>query len=218
MKKSLRKRVNHKIINIKRSSRYSDRIVVRLDNKNVFRIPEDVFILKPLHIGDSISRKEIASYDKKMRRQEAKDAAYRLLSFRMRSTWEIKTKLKDKSFTEEEINHTIDFLLKLNYLNDNDFAFTFAKEKIKLKKIGPKLLRLELIKRGIDQDLSTEVIDDCYSHDLVNDLICFHINKRKIEKKALLENKEKKKLTDFLMRKGFDWQSISTVYSEWGLL
>ena len=159
--------MNHKIINIKRSSRYSDRIVVRLDNKNVFRIPEDVFILKPLYIGDSISRKEIASYDKKMRRQEAKDAAYRLLSFRMRSTWEIKTKLKDKSFTEEEINHTIDSLLKLNYLNDNDFAFTFAKEKIKLKKIGPKLLSLELIKRGIDQDLSTEVIDDCYSHCLL---------------------------------------------------
>ena len=65
----------------------------------------------------------------------------------------------------------MNFLLKLNYLNDNDFAFTFAKEKIKLKKIGPKLLRLELIKRGIDQDLSTEVIDDCYSRDLVNDHI-----------------------------------------------
>ena len=81
MKKSPRKRVNHKIINIKRSSRYSDRIVVRLDNKNVFRIPEDVFILKPLYIGDSISRKEIASYDKKMRRQEAKDAAYRPVSY-----------------------------------------------------------------------------------------------------------------------------------------
>ena len=62
MKKNLRKRVNHKIIKIHRSSRYSDRIVITLDNKNVFRIPEDVFVLKPLRVGDFISKSEIKKY------------------------------------------------------------------------------------------------------------------------------------------------------------
>ena len=100
MKKNLRKRVNHKIIKIHRSSRYSDRIVIILDNKNVFRIPEDVFVLKPLRVGDFISKSEIKKYDKKMRLQEAKDTAFKFLSFRMRSQSEMRKKLKDKSSPE----------------------------------------------------------------------------------------------------------------------
>jgi len=36
---------NRKIIKIKRSARYSDRIIIILDDKSVFRVPEDVFIL-----------------------------------------------------------------------------------------------------------------------------------------------------------------------------
>jgi hypothetical protein len=47
--------VNHKILKIKRSKRYSDRIIIILDNKSVFRIPEDAFILNSLHVGDEIS-------------------------------------------------------------------------------------------------------------------------------------------------------------------
>ena len=65
----------NKIINIKRSKRFNDRIIIKLNNKNVFRVPEDVFALKPLHVGDEITAKEINDYDDKMRFQEAKDAA-----------------------------------------------------------------------------------------------------------------------------------------------
>ena len=86
----------NKITNIKRSKRFSDRIIIQLNNKSVFRVPEDAFALKPLHVGDEITAKEINHYDDKMRIQEAKDAAFRLLSFRMRSISEMKRRLKQK--------------------------------------------------------------------------------------------------------------------------
>ena len=79
MMTSQRKRVNHKIIKINRSKRYSDRIIITLDNKSVFRVPEDAFVLSPLNVGDMVSINDINKYDKKMRIQEAKDASYRLL-------------------------------------------------------------------------------------------------------------------------------------------
>ena len=218
VKKNLRKRVNHKIIKIHRSSRYSDRIVITLDNKNVFRIPEDVFVLKPLRVGDFISKTEIKKYDKKMRLQEAKDTAFKFLSFRMRSQSEMRKKLKDKSFLEHEINYAIDLLLKYNYLNDKEFAFSFAKEKIKLKKIGPKLLSFELTRRGISEEISVQVIEECYNDNSIYKLIRHHLEKKKINKKSKLDIKKKKKLTDFLLRKGFNWQAISVVYNDWGIL
>ena len=121
----------NKIIKIKRSNRFSDRIIITLENKSVFRVPEDVFASKPLHVGDNITNKDINDYDSKMRLQEAKDAAFRLLSFRMRSICEMRKRLKQKSFTESEIDQVINKLIKLDYLNDTSFAKIFINEKIK---------------------------------------------------------------------------------------
>ena len=210
--------MNHKILKIKRSKRYSDRIIIILDNKSVFRIPEDAFILNPLHVGDEISSKDIKKFDKKMRFKEAKDSAYRLLSYRMRSVSEMKKRLKDKSFSTDEIENTIDHLLKLNYLNDQEFCRAFANEKVKLKKIGPFLLKSELLKHGLDSELIDNCINEIYNQYNFQDLIEFHLEKKKIIKNELLDKKDKKRLDNYLIRKGFNWEQINNVYADWGLI
>jgi len=208
--------VNHKIIKIKRSKRYSDRIIITLDNKSVFRIPEDAFVLSPLKVGDIVSLNNIKKYDKKMRIQEARDASYRLLSYRMRSVNELKKRLQDKSFLPDEIDPVIKYLLKLNYLNDLEFARVFSREKVKIKKIGPILLKSELFKYTLDAELIEKVIDEIYNQYDVHDLIVWHLIKKKITKNKPLDNKDKKRLNNFLIRKGFHWDQINDVYVEWG--
>ena len=210
--------MNHKILKIKRSKRYSDRIIIILDNKSVFRIPEDAFILNPLHVGDEISSKDIKKFDKKMRFKEAKDASYRLLSYRMRSVSEVKKRLKDKSFSSDEIESTIDHLLNLNYLNDQEFCRAFSSEKVKLKKIGPFLLKSDLFKHGLDSELIANCINEVYNQYNIQDLIEFHLEKKKIIKNELLDKKDKKRLDNYLIRKGFNWEQINNVYAEWGLI
>ena len=210
--------MNHKILKIKRSKRYSDRIIIILDNKSVFRIPEDAFILNPLHVGDEISSKDIKKFDKKMRFKEAKDASYRLLSYRMRSVSEVKKRLKDKSFSSDEIENTIDHLLKLNYLNDQEFCHAFSNEKVKLKKIGPFLLKSELFKHGLDSELIDNSINEIYNQCNIQDLIEYHLEKKKIIKYELLDKKDKKRLDNYLIRKGFNWEQINNVYADWGLI
>ena len=208
--------MNHKIIKIKRSKRYSDRIIITLDNKSVFRIPEDAFVLSPLKVGDIVSLNNIKKYDKKMRIQEARDASYRLLSYRMRSVNELKKRLQDKSFLPDEIDPVIKYLLKLNYLNDLEFARVFSREKVKIKKIGPILLKSELFKYRLDAELIEKVIDEIYNQYDVHDLIVSHLIKKKIIKNKPLDNKDKKRLNNFLIRKGFNWDQINDVYLEWG--
>ena len=124
---------NRKIVRVKRSSKYSDRIIIHLDDKSVFRIPEDVFVSNPLHAGETVSLEKIASFGKKMRLQEARDAAFRLLGYRMRSIAEMKKRLKDNNFDEEEIGKTIHYLIDKKYLNDEEFGKAFVKEKVKNK-------------------------------------------------------------------------------------
>ena len=207
-----------KILSIKRSTRYNDRIIVKLDDKSVFRVPEDAFVLNPFHVGETITLDEIENYDVKMRLQEAKDAAFKLLSFRMRSIAEMRKRLKEKSFSQIEIDHVIDKLTKLNYLNDVEFGKAFVKEKIKNKKIGPKAIKSELFPHQLSPDFVDELIESVYKKYKINDLITFHLKRKKIKKNAQMNKSDLSRLNNYLLRKGFEWDNINGLYVEWGLI
>ena len=207
-----------KILSIKRSTRYNDRIIVKLDDKSVFRLPEDAFVLNPLHVGQTVSLDEIENYDVKMRLQEAKDAAFKLLSFRMRSIAEMRKRLKEKSFSQIEIDQVIDKLTKLNYLNDVEFGKAFVKEKIKNKKIGPKAIKSELFPHQLSPDFVDELIESVYKKYKINDLITFHLKRKKIKKNTQMNKSDLSRLNNYLLRKGFEWDNINGLYVEWGLI
>jgi len=207
-----------KILSIKRSTRYNDRIIVKLDDKSVFRVPEDAFVLNPLHVGEIVTLDEIEDYDVKMRLQEAKDAAFKLLSFRMRSIAEMRKRLKEKSFSQIEIDHVIDKLTKLNYLNDVEFGKAFVKEKIKNKKIGPKAIKSELFPHQLSPDFVDELIESVYKKYKINDLITFHLKRKKIKKNTQMNKSDLSRLNNYLLRKGFEWDNINGLYVEWGLI
>ncbi len=46
----------------------------------------------------------------------------------------------------------------------------------------------------------------------------FHLEKKKIIKNDLLDIKDKKRLDNYLIRKGFNWEQINNVYADWGLI
>ena len=207
-----------KILSIKRSTRYNDRIIVKLDDKSVFRVPEDAFVLNPLHVGQTVTLDEIENYDVKMRLQEAKDAAFKLLSFRMRSIAEMRKRLKEKSFSQIEIDDVIDKLTKLNYLNDVEFGKAFVKEKIKNKKIGPKAIKSELFPHQLSPDFVDELIESVYKKYKINDLITFHLKRKKIKKNTQMNKSDLSRLNNYLLRKGFEWDNINGLYVEWGLI
>ena len=210
--------INHKIVKIKRSKKKSDRFIIYLNNKSVLRVSEDAFILNPLKVGDLLSESDIKVLDDKMNLHEAKDAAYRLLSYRMRSVNELRNRLAQKGYSDLEIENVVKHLIELNYLNDEDFGKAFVREKVKNKKIGPVALRSELAQHKLANNLLNKLIDDIYDEYPINDLIAFHLNKRKIIKNIALSKNDHNRLNNFLKRKGFYWDSIMSVYTEWGIL
>ena len=210
--------INHKIVKIKRSKKKSDRFIIYLNNKSVLRVSEDAFVLNPLKVGDLLSESDIKELDDKMNLHEAKDAAYRLLSYRMRSVSELRNRLTQKGYSDLEIENVVKHLIELNYLNDEDFGKAFVREKVKNKKIGPVALRSELAQHKLANNLLNKLIDDIYDEYPINDLIAFHLNKRKILKNIALSKNDHNRLNNFLKRKGFYWDSIMSVYTEWGIL
>ncbi len=62
--------------------------------------------------------------DKLLKR--AKNSAYRYLTIRPRSRSEVAQKLRDREFPPDIISSVIDHLIKLGYLNDEQFARDWA--------------------------------------------------------------------------------------------
>lgn len=198
----MRKMPRHKVAEI-RTQRRAGRWTVILDNGRVFGISEDVFISRPLHEGDFLSDEEIEEYVNADSRSRIKEAAYRLLGFRMRSKNEMKRRLMEKGFPREMVDPLIDELESKGYLNDREFALAFARDKIRSRSLGPVALRSELSVHRLDPEIIRDTIKTVYEEFPVEKLLNRLLSKRKIMPDTKLSPKEKKRVFNFLRRKGF---------------
>ena len=93
---------------------------------------------------------------------KAMTAALNLLSYRMRTTFEIRSRIGDK-FAPDIIEYVISKLVDQRYLDDTKFAQEWCDNRSKHKPRAKGLLKQELYKLGIsdaDSDEALNAIDD----------------------------------------------------------
>ena len=75
--------------------------------------------------------------------EETKDKALRLLTFRAHSEYELTGKLKHFGAREEDIEKTLDFCRRYNFVNDLQYAKSKAKDLQNLNKFGKRRIEAE---------------------------------------------------------------------------
>ena len=80
----------------------------------------------------------------------AKATAVRLLSRRDHSILELRRKLNQREFPEEEIEQALEDLIKRDYLSDQRFSESYIHMR-KQKGFGPLRIAAELNQRGVDE-------------------------------------------------------------------
>lgn len=196
-----------KITEITNQVRNKTRKTLVLDDGSVFGISEDVLLMTNLGIGDELSDEDIASILEKEDTSKVMYAALHLLEFRMRSISEMRQRLIQKQFEPEKVTPVIDKLIEMDYLNDEKFALAFARDKVKNRKIGPILLKKELGKHFLGQEIINSTIDTVYKEFSTDDFIANHIQK-KIPDPGKVLMKDINRIQNFLQRKGFFWDQI----------
>lgn len=141
--------------------------------------------------------------------KDAKLAAYNYVSYKPRSEYEVREKLKSKQYSPVSIEYAISFLYEFKLLNDDEFAQNYIATYIKNKPSGKFKLIHELRKRGIEESLISKSINNAYPDEdtLKLAITAAHKHLRKVTHKP--KDKQKKLVTDFLARRGFDWDTIS---------
>ena len=80
-----------------------------------------------------------------------KDTAFRYLESRPRTVKQMRDRLREKGFEEEEIENTIEELIDFGYLNDEEFVIAYINYGFTKGK-GIKMIRYELYSKGVDDN------------------------------------------------------------------
>jgi regulatory protein len=134
--------------------------------------------------------------------RKARDYAFLLLKFRLRSEKELYQRLKNKKFDEGIVRETIAFLKDKDFINDDEFARGWIESRIK-KPLGLIRLKQELKLKGIANDIIDRQIKEI-SEGYSEEEIVSKITQDKFRKFKNIEPvKAKRRIYAYLLRRGF---------------
>ncbi len=142
-------------------------------------------------------------------RKMTMNRAVRLLAAKPRSIEELRQRLMEKNWTNEEIVETV--LKKLeeyNYLDDEKFANDLAASKLRQKPVGRRRLRQSLSNKKLDKETIDEAIENVFEKMPEEEILEKAIVKRLRIKGKPETREDTKKFYDYLMRQGFSYDII----------
>lgn len=150
------------VVEIRSLARGRQRLIVLADGRE-FAFSDEACERLGIVEGMAIAEELLESLDAAEIRVTAHDAALRLLASRPRSEKEMRTRLAMRGFEPAVIDEEADRLRRAGLLDDAKFARAWVEDRKRVSPRGRRMLRYELLGRGIDPesvDLVTDDIDD----------------------------------------------------------
>lgn len=195
-----------KITAIKRQEKNKGRVNLYIDDSFAVGISEKLLIDLDLFKGKELNNKDIEKIKDAENISKCLDKAYRFLSFRPRSEAEIQIKLSEK-FPEKTVRQAIDYLKKLNYLNDAEFCNFWIENRASGR--GRRALYFELQKKGIKKEIIENSLKKIDKEAELESALLLVKSKRKYE--GLSPDEAYKKIGGFLSRRGYSYETIKKV-------
>ncbi|MEP1939931.1 MAG: RecX family transcriptional regulator [Balneola sp.] len=128
----------------------------------------------------------------------------RLLGRRDHASHELKLKGIKKGYDSGILDEIISELEAKDYINNYGFAKKYVRDKFRFNDWGPNKIRTQLISKKINKKIIEHVLDEEIQQDDVLDSIRNLIDKKKPSLLRTDKKKRKKKIFDYLIRKGYD--------------
>jgi regulatory protein len=194
-----------KVTAIEVQKRSPNRVNVYLDGEFAFGLAR--IVAAWLRVGQELDEKKIEQLQAEDACERALQQAILFLSYRARSESEIRQNLRKHEIPEPVIDQTLDRLRQDGFANDNQFAKAWVENRSTFRPRSRRMLAMELRQKGLgDESVKTalESVDD--------EALAFEAaQKRAARYKDLEWNEFRKKLSDFLARRGFSYSVTSTV-------
>ena len=148
-------------------------------------------------------------------RERTMNRAVKLLAAKPRSIGELRERLLEKAWTNEEIvDRVIGKLEEYGYLDDQKYASDLALSKLRQKPQGKRRLQQSMSQKKLDRETMDGAIQSAFEMMPETDLIDRAIEKRLRLKGRPETRDDTKKFYDYLLRQGFGFDLIRDKMSE----
>ncbi|WP_243108645.1 recombination regulator RecX [Clostridium rectalis] len=195
------------ITKIEVQKRNKSRVNVYVDEEFLFACSAEIIYRFNLKSKSKIDIEYIGKIIEEDNYLKCKNDALKSLEKKYKTEKEIYGKLKDKGYSNDTINKVVKFLKDYNFLNDSKYADMYIKEKI--RNTGKNKIKFLLLQKGIAEDIVKEKIYNIDTN--IENQVLLKLAQSKynqIIKRESDLHKIYKKLGDFLIRKGYNFEDV----------
>ena len=185
--------------------RNPNRVNVHLDGEYAFGLARIVAVW--LRVGQEVDEEKLKRLQVEDARERAVQQALLFLSYRARSESEIRQNLRKHEMPEEVIEETLARLRQDGLANDDQFAQAWVENRSAFRPRSRRMLAMELRQKGLNDEAvssALEAVDD--------EPLAYEAAKKRAPRLKDLEWADfRKKLSEFLGRRGFSYSVIAPV-------
>lgn len=188
-----------------------NRVNIFVDGEFAVGLSQDIVFKNRLKAGKEISSQQLEQLVKENELDKILLKVYRFLSYRPRSEKEIRDYLAKKKTSVLLTALVIKTLEKQKYLDDKEFASWWVDQRMQFRPVGEWVLKAELLQKGISKKIIEEMVNGQWSIVNSQDLALKAAKKKLRRYKGLDQIEFRRKMGNFLARRGFDWETIKEV-------
>ena len=199
-----------RIERIQASPHKKGRVLVFLEDGACLKITEQELLDFGLRAGDDLDDQRLGQLKEAAGVSNVKAAAADLIGKRAMSRHDLERKLQEKGASQAEARYAVEWLEAIGALNDAEYAALLARHYGQMG-YGPRWIREKLREKGVPRELWDAALDALPpAAEGIDRFLESKLHGR------LPEEKERKRLSDALLRRGFSWGEVRTAWSRWG--
>lgn len=203
------------ITSIRAQARSPDRVSIFIDGAFALGIHRDLLLEFDLARGVEVDLHRLKMLVRRDAYFRARAAAFRYLSYRDRAAAEIMRCLERAEYPSDVIEEVVRDLERAGYVDDHAFALTYAESRFRSGGYGPVRVRSDLKRKGVKTEAVEAALDEVFSCDEVLER-AREIGARRWDRLRREPDriKRKKKVYEYLARRGFAFDLVHRVVDE----
>jgi len=189
--------------------RIKKRVNIYLDGRFGFGLDLENFVRLGLKAGNVLSDEDVVRISKKGEYQKALDWLLLFVSLRPRSEKEVNDWMARKKVADDLKSTLVEKLKHLDLLDDEKFARWWIEQRLAFKNKSIKDLYYELAGKGIGKEIINKVLNSAEIDEEKSARIL--LDKKGYRWRGLGKLERRKRISEFLARKGFKWDVIKKV-------
>ncbi len=182
---------------------------IYVNGQFVAGVDEQVVLELGLKVGQQVDAERLGEVLHAEEVRRARESALTLLDYRERTEKELERRLLQKGYSEDIVTQVVEQLENVDLVNDERYAAGWVANRIASRPMGRTRMNWELRRKGIAPEMAEaalEQVDEEKEYEMALELA-----EKKLGGESVKDRETKRKLSDFLQRRGFNWDVISRV-------